>query len=625
MTDEIQVSYSEIKDARRCALKHDLAWREGWRKQHRPTSPLAFGTAWHECMEAYYQGLNRSYDYGHAVPNYSYRGGWHAALDKLQDQPEEIQDQLRWMIEGYAAWYGREDGWRVLATERQLIVPLPQVFQDLKINLKVKIDLIVQDKYGSIWVDDHKCLESNTPIVTTEGYLSIGQIRSGDQVLGSDGGWTKVNKVTHRQLPGYRITLRNRKTIICTDDHRWPVERTVHLGRYRHEELTTKELIDQLQEGCEYRLIHAPATQFPERNFSLHPYALGALLGDGGMTGRTVRFFKNHDATVERLRACLPAEVAMNEYKEDRVRSFGLQGLSPILHDLGLMERHGRDKFIPTEYLTGSLEQRWSLLHGLMDTDGSSRKGVPLYTTASKNLAVDVTKLVESLGGVATLWENDSTGSDSSWEVKMRFDKESRCPFLHEGKKSRWKPANRTLNERLVIENIESLGQINCTDLEVDAEDCLFEVTGVLTHNSVSQIPSQRQQIDPQLPLYMYALEQEGWHPFGARYSYSRKPSKTFKDIPLKDRFRRRLVAHTSREVNTIARDCYISVYSRYRQSEALGWQNYGPRNVTPDCSYTCDFVTPCEASRKGYDINEFLSDQGLSRWRETPKRPEAT
>ncbi len=162
MTSTIRVSYSELKDARQCSMKHDLAWRYGWRKSHKDECycALCVGIAWHAVLNAYYTGLRGKYipshsrvGYNHGIP---FGGAYHAARDKLLDQPEHLQERLRWMLEGYAATYGNEPGWTVLATEQELIVPLPQLYDDLKVSLKVIIDLIIKDPSGKVWVDDHK-------------------------------------------------------------------------------------------------------------------------------------------------------------------------------------------------------------------------------------------------------------------------------------------------------------------------------------------------------------------------------------------------------------------------------------------------------------------------------------
>lgn len=56
---------------------------------------------------------------------------------------------------------------------------------------------------------------------------------------------------------------------------------------------------------------------------------------------------------------------------------------------------------IPPEYLLGSVEQRFALLHGLMDTDGELVDGYPSYPARSAVFARSLCELVRSLGGIA--------------------------------------------------------------------------------------------------------------------------------------------------------------------------------------------------------------------------------
>lgn len=81
---------------------------------------------------------------------------------------------------------------------------------------------------------------------------------------------------------------------------------------------------------------------------------------------------------------------------------------------LGLLHKKAVDKFIPDIYKYSDVEDRIALLRGLMDTDGSVRSnGEASFTTTSKQLALDVIELVQSLGGRAVLHTRDRRGKES--------------------------------------------------------------------------------------------------------------------------------------------------------------------------------------------------------------------
>lgn len=150
----VTVSYSELKDAMRCAYKHRLGYIESYQIQERhPMSALRFGNAWHDVLEEYYRVLQEQHSGWTEGTESPYR----AAKKLIYESFEEVQQEpLLWMLEGYSAHYGTEPGWTILGTEEKLVVDLPQLMPDLRIKLKVKIDLIIMDRLGQIWVDDHK-------------------------------------------------------------------------------------------------------------------------------------------------------------------------------------------------------------------------------------------------------------------------------------------------------------------------------------------------------------------------------------------------------------------------------------------------------------------------------------
>mgnify|MGYP002862323100 CR=1 FL=1 len=73
----------------------------------------------------------------------------------------------------------------------------------------------------------------------------------------------------------------------------------------------------------------------------------------------------------------------------------------------------GQLPWIPREYLEGSIEQRFDLLNGLLDTDGSidKEKGRISYYTVSPQLRDDVIELSLSLGFKATWLEDNHKDS----------------------------------------------------------------------------------------------------------------------------------------------------------------------------------------------------------------------
>lgn len=151
----IQVSYSELYDARRCPLKHELKWVEGWEKPEPPDSVRAIGTAWHKVLSAYYEAIKGG--------EQKMRAALRGMIEIGQFDPR-IREVLKWMFTGYVQQYGTEEGWTVVDTEVPFRLPLPLktgLFDDqVEVTLKGKIDLIIRDERGRVWVDDHKSCDA---------------------------------------------------------------------------------------------------------------------------------------------------------------------------------------------------------------------------------------------------------------------------------------------------------------------------------------------------------------------------------------------------------------------------------------------------------------------------------
>ena len=96
---------------------------------------------------------------------------------------------------------------------------------------------------------------------------------------------------------------------------------------------------------------------------------------------------------MEAVRAQVPYEIK-SEVVQPGSHRLRIPVLKAILVD------SFRDKAIPSEYLRASEGQRWSLLQGLMDSDGciGREKSQSVYVSTIRQLAESVRELLWSLG-----------------------------------------------------------------------------------------------------------------------------------------------------------------------------------------------------------------------------------
>lgn len=250
----------------------------------------------------------------------------------------------------------------------------------------------------------------------------------------------------------------------------------------------------------------------------LHPYILGALLGDGSLSATTSIANDLKDVQIiDTIRTFLPKDynVKMVQSKNcpsynftisqdsDETKSFGKKFLEP----LGLLGKICDSKFIPEEYFNLCVEDRRWLLKGLMDTDGfcSKESNCPDYCTVSPQLANDIQRLVVSLGGAATVSKprhkffTDSSGNKKegkpAYIVSMSFPKEHAITehkgkiinnvFNLKRKADRFNPIRTTANFNNFLVEIKDLGFSQVDHDIFKPEDHTFLVDNfVVTHNT---------------------------------------------------------------------------------------------------------------------------------------------
>jgi phosphate starvation-inducible PhoH-like protein len=358
----------------------------------------------------------------------------------------------------------------------------------------------------------------SSQVLTPDGLRSIGDLRVGDLVIGSDGRPTPVLGVySQGRKEVFRVQTQDGASTICCGEHLWHVytasdRRRGKPGRV----LETQEMAGNLraahQRRYELPLLSAPA-EFPSREVPLDPYALGLLLGDGCLTTTTTPSFSTRDPELaEALEDALDGIEVRRKGEVDYVlrnregRRGGVIVANPvtvIVRDLMLAGSTSVTKFIPTDYMFNGSDVRVAILQGLLDTDGGpvTQKGRTCriqYTTCSDVLRDAVVFLVRSLGGVA-YWrcrpaEGRKPGLANGRPVYHRSDAyvlEIRLPdwvepFRLERKRALYHRDGGGRPARF-IDSIEPAGEDETVCIQVAAADSLYVTDDLLlTHNTLN-------------------------------------------------------------------------------------------------------------------------------------------
>lgn len=392
---------------------------------------------------------------------------------------------------------------------------MPRRKQLLKIGLVDALQGMIDDKYDILCISlipgAGKAGKMSSKVLTPSGFIEMRDVKVGTKVVAGDGEKASVIGVYpqgKRRI--YRITMNDGGFTEVSDNHLWEVQNRcdrqfeTRTGNHRTRIIKTEDMLKDFiieKDGRKnYSIDYVPEIKaFEEKKFYIHPYLLGCLLGDGGLSTKTICFTKKDKEIVEKINSLIGGYEFVLKRGSDKdyyLRSKDAAKkpnlLKEELNRLGLLGTKSATKFIPEEYLYSSHEQRLWLLRGLLDTDGYAEyKGIE-YSTASQKLAENVTELVRSLGGYASLTKRKSGYRDKdgnsvscldNYRITILFSANHDNPFWLERKAKIYNP-KRKLWKRY-IKNIEYVGEEECQCIMID-NPCHLYITDdyIITHNT---------------------------------------------------------------------------------------------------------------------------------------------
>ncbi|MFV0444424.1 MAG: AAA family ATPase, partial [Planctomycetaceae bacterium] len=336
-------------------------------------------------------------------------------------------------------------------------------------------------------------------VLTPEGFVAMGDLEVGDRVIGSDGRPRQVLGVYPQgDKEVFRVTYRDGSTTECCDDHLWFtttfIERKQGLGGAVR---TLRDIRESLRYGTHFNhaVPRVQPVEFEARELPADPWLLGMYLGDGH-TSTSVVITNSEEDIHNRIRETVAADgdqAVLFDEIHLRIVSPDRQGTAfkAALDQLELSGLKSEEKFVPPDYLHGSVEQRLALLTGLIDSDGYvTSPGSVEYTTVSPRLAEDVCFLVRSLGGSAKVTTKRGSYTQHGvthvcqlvYRIHASFPEEV-TPVSSAKHLAKWgTPEWRILH---TIRSVEPVGRKACQCIRIDALDSLYVTDDfILTHNT---------------------------------------------------------------------------------------------------------------------------------------------
>lgn len=376
-------------------------------------------------------------------------------------------------------------------------------------------------------------------IYTPNGPVMLGSIKVGDKVCHPSGSLSNVIGVYPQGIQDiYEVQFNDGSKTFCGLEHNWTVSKNNRQTNY-----VTKTLGEILDEGLKYNdrwkwkipltkpvcFTNKRSSTTQKQKLSIDPYILGCLIGDGCFT-KSTSFTGVDKYIIDKIKIfCQKRGLCFRSYSHKqhsisgRIDSNTLvkNTLTRDLKKLKLFGHNGHNKFIPRVYKYASVNNRWKLIRGLMDTDGYNDNGLRAeYTTVSKLLAEDVQEVIESLGYTCRIKHRFTgyQGRDGKKFPSYRLyihgndiDKLFSLPRKKSGHKRTKPDLYRTIVRVKKVKSEESV----C--IEVDSPDGLYLTNNfIVTHNTTTSLDfaataqKPEYQGDLKEPRRVYYLNIEG-------------------------------------------------------------------------------------------------------------------
>lgn len=370
------------------------------------------------------------------------------------------------------------------------------------------------------------------PVADDRHYVQIKDIKVGDLVYNRLGSPVKVLGVYPQgKKEVCRVHFTDGRHLDCCKDHLFSYYTQDQKKNYAHDKYNTppKFNVSTVEEllnsgigniwgnrlGLKYWIPNNQPIEREEQDYYLNPYVLGVLIGDGCLTERQLTISSNDSFIVEKVSSLLNVENivkrgSIHTYSwyfviSDRMYEKGnkLVSTADVLSEIPELDNmHSYEKFIPDIYKYGSIEQRYKLLQGLFDTDGTvdKHRARVSFSTTSKHLVDDIQEVLWSLGISSTVEiDNRLSGHHkhigytiyvrTSFQIKKKLFTLPRKLNRIVDYEAYHKETNKKVRtyDFIGIQSIEKLDkQEDMTCICVDDEEHLYQVSNqyIVTHNS---------------------------------------------------------------------------------------------------------------------------------------------
>lgn len=379
------------------------------------------------------------------------------------------------------------------------------------------------EKYTVIagYAGSGKAQPVSTIIPTPCGDKKLGDIKVGDFVYDRSGQPTKVLQIFPQGLKeNYKVTFEDGRFTFCNNEHLW----SYYTSKGN---LNTKTLQQMIESGLKYsnrgvykfKIPVCKAINYPQRNFKIPPYIIGAFLGDGCCKERRLTISSENNEIphiiAELIGNCTEKRNSEKNYNwtfqlkepeqmysKQQNRYYTREYVQTVdFFDTYFNElcTGADEKKIPEDYIYSSIDQRIELLQGLLDTDGSitddGQRFNIKYTSTNLKLIEDIQKIFCSLGykqpTISIDERSDKYINNFCYNLNINIPNEDKYKFFKLSRKKAIAEKAKTIKKRkdytkmaiINIEKMEKPEEMVC--LYVDNIEHLYLTNNfIVTHNT---------------------------------------------------------------------------------------------------------------------------------------------
>lgn len=326
-----------------------------------------------------------------------------------------------------------------------------------------------------------KALWEETPILTSNGWSTMGELKVGDYVYDENGNKTKVLYKTERQIDRkcYSVNFVHGDSIIADAEHEWVVTKN---GKVVN--VTTEGLFNNIKPrrtskfSSGYKISTPKALYFPSIEVPINPYDFGLWIGDGFSVHNKMTVHVEDYNEYRKFTNLTEGKLRKNSLTciDTKFENFSVSDLK----ELGVY----KNKHIPENYIFNDINCRLELLRGLMDSDGTVEKnGTCRFYQSDYRIITQVRELLSTLGIKSTLREKPT---DCKMSYILSFVYNDNAIFkLNRKLERQYKNSNNMCNYSYYIREVVEVPSVPVYCITVDSPSQLFLAgkTLIPTHN----------------------------------------------------------------------------------------------------------------------------------------------